>query len=141
MKKPNGNAQEELVSVVIPCCNNEHFIGAAIESSLSQSYPYIQVIVVDDGSSDHSLEIIQSYGDRIEWTAQKNQGGGAARNRGLELATGYYIKFLDADDVLLPNSISKQMRNTHKIHNDCKAIVYGDAIWVDQHLERSESVV
>lgn len=138
MKNTNIEVQEALVSIVIPCYNNEHFVGDAIESALSQSYSHTQVIAIDDGSSDCSLEIIRSYGDLIQWEKQPNQGAPVARNRGLQLSTGKYVKFLDADDVLLPDSIATQIQQTTAIEATHKAIVYGEAVWVDQHLQPTQ---
>ena len=97
------------VSVVIPCYNAEATIAAAIESALSQTWPHTEVIVVDDGSQDGSLEVIRSYGNRILWHAQPNAGGCAARNRGVELSTGECIQFLDADDLLTPEAVASKV--------------------------------
>lgn len=94
-----------LVSIVIPCYNAEKYVGEAIESALGQTYPRIEVIVVDDGSTDRSLDVIKGFGDRIRWVTGPNRGGSAARNRGIELARGEYLQFLDADDVIMPNKV------------------------------------
>ncbi|MEM9213308.1 MAG: glycosyltransferase [Cyanobacteria bacterium P01_F01_bin.150] len=123
----------EIVSIIIPCFNSEKFVACTIHSALSQIYPYIEVIVIDDGSTDGSLDIIKSFGDRIRYHTQVNQGAPTARNRGLELAKGQYIKFLDADDILLPDCIALQVQQAQDIAGDRKAIVYGEATWVDQH--------
>ena len=88
------------VTVVIPCYNAELWVGRAIKSVLDQQGVTVEVIVVDDGSTDGSLEVIQSFGDRIRWETGPNRGACAARNRGLELATARYALFLDADDYL-----------------------------------------
>jgi glycosyltransferase involved in cell wall biosynthesis len=93
------------VSVIIPCWNAEPFIGDAIRSALAQTYPGTEAIVIDDGSTDGSLEIIKSFGDTIRWETGPNRGGGAARNRGLELAKGEFVQFLDADDRLAPDKL------------------------------------
>jgi glycosyltransferase involved in cell wall biosynthesis len=122
-----------LVSVVIPCYNNERFLKDAIASALAQTYSSTEVIVIDDGSNDGSLEILRSFGDRIYWETQPNQGAPTARNRGLKRANGTYIKFLDADDILLPDCIERQIQQSQSIAGDRKAIVYGEALWVDQH--------
>jgi glycosyltransferase involved in cell wall biosynthesis len=98
-----------LVSVVIPCWNARHLVGDAIASALAQEYPHVEVIVVDDGSSDGSLDVIRSFGTRIRWESQTNRGGGAARNRGLAMARGELIQFLDADDLLMPEKLSIQV--------------------------------
>jgi glycosyltransferase involved in cell wall biosynthesis len=123
----------ELASIIIPCYNNGAFLRDAIASALAQTYPLTEVIVIDDGSTDDSPDILRTFGDRIRWKTQPNQGAPTARNRGLALAQGTYIKFLDADDVLLPNAIEQQVQQSQKIPGDCKAIVYGEALWVDQH--------
>ncbi|MEP0918340.1 glycosyltransferase [Leptolyngbya sp. DQ-M1] len=103
------------VSILIPCYNADRWIAQAIDSALNQTYPYIEVIVVDDGSSDRSLEIIQSYGDRIRWETQPNQGGNIARNRLLELSTGDWLQYLDADDYLLPQKIEQQVNHLTQV--------------------------
>jgi len=123
----------ELVSIIIPCFNNGVFLREAIASALSQTYPWVEVVVIDDGSTDNSLPILHSFGDYIRWETQPNQGAPVARNRGLALARGTYLKFLDADDTLLPNIIERQVQQSQQLPGDHKAIVYGEALWVDEH--------
>src|SRR6516225_5306233 len=94
------------VSIVVPCYNAAPWIGAALESALAQTHPDVEVIVVDDGSSDTSWEIVQGFGARVRAERIAHAGGGRARNRGLELATGRYILFLDADDLIAPDTIA-----------------------------------
>lgn len=98
-----------MVSVIIPCFNCEALVAEAIDSALAQTYPNIEVIVVDDGSSDGSLDVIKSFGDRIRWETGPNRGACAARNRGIEMANGEFVQFLDADDLLHPDKIAKQL--------------------------------
>ncbi|MEO8675752.1 MAG: glycosyltransferase [Casimicrobiaceae bacterium] len=98
-----------LVSVIIPCFNGASYVAAAIESALNQSYRDREVIVVDDGSTDRSLMIIQGFGDRVRWVTGPNCGGSFARNTGLDLAKGDLIQFLDADDVLHPDKLASQV--------------------------------
>jgi glycosyltransferase involved in cell wall biosynthesis len=98
-----------LVSILIPCFNAERWIGEAIESALAQTWPEKEVIVVDDGSTDGSLDVIRRFGRQILWETGPNRGGGAARNRLMELARGPWLQYLDADDILLPEKISRQM--------------------------------
>lgn len=97
------------VSILIPCFNAERWIGQAILSALNQSHGDKEVIVVDDGSTDKSLEIIQSFGNRICFETGPNRGGNTARNRLLELAQGEWLQYLDADDYLLPDKIAQQL--------------------------------
>jgi glycosyltransferase involved in cell wall biosynthesis len=118
-----------LVSILIPCFNNEQFVDEAIESALTQAYPNVEVIVVDDGSTDGSLEVIQSYGDRIAWRTGLNRGACAARNAAFKLSKGEFIQFLDADDVLLPKKIEKQLPDLLSGLADvvvCKGALFGD---------------
>lgn len=102
-------ASGPLVSIIIPCYNAESFIGEAIESALAQTYPNVEVIVIDDGSTDGSLGVIRTFGDRIRWESGPNRGGCAARNRGIELAAGEWVQFLDADDLLYPDKLARQV--------------------------------
>lgn len=99
----------QTVSILIPCYNAERWIAQAIQSALDQTYPNKEVIVMNDGSSDRSLEIIKSFSNQICWESQPNRGGNATRNRLLELSTGEWLQYLDADDYLLPEKIEKQI--------------------------------
>lgn len=97
------------VSIIIPTYNGERFIAKAVESILNQSYQDYEIIVIDDGSSDGTAQALQPYLERIRYFEQENQGVAAARNRGLELAQGKLIAFLDQDDVLLPDKLALQV--------------------------------
>ncbi len=121
-----------LVSVIVPCHNSEAFLQEAIASALNQTYCNVEIVIIDDGSTDHSIEIIRAFGDRVRWETRSNQGAAAARNQGIDLARGKYIKFLDADDILLPDCIEQQLIHTNKLAVDRRAIIYGDAMRVDQ---------
>lgn len=102
--------QTPTVSILIPCYNTDRWIAQAIESALSQTYPHTEVIVVDDGSTDNSLEVIKQYSDKIRWETGPNRGGNATRNRLLQLSTGEWIQYLDADDYLLPDKVANQIQ-------------------------------
>ncbi|MCK5686758.1 glycosyltransferase family 2 protein [bacterium] len=97
-----------LVSVVIPVYNYDQYLAAAIESVLSQTYSPIEIIVVDDGSTDRSSDIAQSF-HQVQYLFQDNAGQASARNRGIRAARGEYIAFLDADDLWLPKKIALQI--------------------------------
>jgi glycosyltransferase involved in cell wall biosynthesis len=97
------------VSVVIPCFNGERLVGDAIRSALAQTYPETEIIVIDDGSTDGSRDVIETFADCVRWVGEPHRGGGAARNRGLELARGEFIQFLDADDVLDAECIAQKV--------------------------------
>ena len=97
------------ISVIIPTYNYGRFIREAIDSALSQSFPALEVIVVDDGSTDDTSQILEGYGDRIRVIRQQNQGVGAARNAGIAAARGEYLAFLDSDDVWKPRKLEHDM--------------------------------
>lgn len=98
-----------LVSVVIPAYNCARFIREAVDSALAQDYAALEVIVVDDGSTDDTGAILASFGGRIRLLSQPNRGCAAARNLGIGHARGRYVAFLDADDVWWPGKIRYQM--------------------------------
>lgn len=98
-----------LVSVVIPLYNNEQFVKDAVKSVLQQTYPHFEVIIVDDGSTDSSLEQLSDIADSLTIIRQKNQGSAVARNTGLTAAKGEFIAFLDADDLWTPYKLSLQV--------------------------------
>lgn len=98
-----------LVSVIIGVYNGAPYLGEAITSALEQSHEPLEVIVVDDGSDDGSAEVARSFGEQVRYEYQERAGNGAARNRGVELASGDHLAFLDADDRFLPNKIERQL--------------------------------
>jgi glycosyltransferase involved in cell wall biosynthesis len=100
--------ESELVSVVIPCWNQGPYLGEAIESVLAQTYPNLELTVVDDGSGDNSYEVAARY-PGVRRLRQDNRGVAAARNRGLVESSGDYVVFLDADDRLLPKALEVGM--------------------------------
>ncbi len=101
---------QPLVSVIIPCYNRERYISEAINSILDQSYPFIEIIVVDDGSTDKSVEVIKSYQDKIILIEQKNKGPSSARNTGIQNSHGELLVFLDSDDYISRDLISDHIR-------------------------------
>lgn len=98
-----------MVSTLIPVFNGENYIAEAIDSAIAQRGVENEVIVIDDGSTDDTPEILSSYGDAIRLIRQENAGHVAARNRGAELANGQWLAFLDADDVWLPEKLARQL--------------------------------
>jgi glycosyltransferase involved in cell wall biosynthesis len=129
-------SQDPLVSVIIPCYNGEAFLKEAIESALEQSYPWVEVIVVDDGSTDSSPEIAQKL--PVRYIRQPNRGLTASRNLGVWESRGSYIVFLDADDRLKPDAIETGLRVLAE-RPEC-AMAVGDHLFVSEdgsHLANS----
>src|SRR5688572_16694880 len=120
--------QTPLVSVVIPCFNQAHYLGEAIESAIAQSYPSVEIIVVDDGSTDDPEAVVGQY-PGVRLMRQSNQGVSAARNSGLQASRGEYLVFLDADDRLLPDALATCITMLQQ-HLDC-GYVYGLAHLID----------
>ncbi|MBW2642659.1 MAG: glycosyltransferase [Deltaproteobacteria bacterium] len=103
-----------LVSAIVPTYNRAHMIEKTIDSILNQSYPNMEVIIVDDGSSDNTEEVVRRYlhepTTQIHFYKKPNGGCASARNKGVDLASGEYIAFLDSDDQWLPNAIDSMMK-------------------------------
>ncbi len=126
------------VSILIPCHNARRWVGAAVESALAQTYPRTEVIVVDDGSTDGSPEVLAAFGDKIRWETGPNRGGNPARNRLLELAQGDWLQYLDADDWLKPDKIDRQVAALEK--DDAVDVLYSPVImeWHEADSVREE---
>lgn len=124
-----------LVSVFIPVYNREKYIADAINSILNQTFTDFELIIIDDGSTDNTREILASYNDkRIKlFFNEKNMGIPYTRNKGLECAKGEFIALLDSDDVAVPDRLEKQL-NFFKTHPDC-VIVGGFVGVIDQHIK------
>lgn len=112
------------VSVVIPCYNGATFLRETLDSVLAQTYPVMEVLVIDDGSTDDSATIAESYGPPIRVIRQPNQGESVARNRGIDEARGDWIAFLDADDLWFEDKLHKQIAFT-KIHPEIRCVHTG----------------
>ena len=123
----SARSSEPETSIVITCFNREAFIGEAIESALAQG-PTTEVIVVDDGSTDGSWKVISSY-PKLKSVRIENGGVSAARNRGLALAKGTYVRFHDSDDVIPPDAVSQLLDRARALRQD--EIGFGDAITID----------
>ena len=111
---------QPLISVIMPVLNGERFIAEAIASIHAQNYPNLEILVIDDGSTDNSAEIAEQMG-AIVFKQAKNTGIAAARNRGLAAARGQLIAFLDADDLWVQNKLELQLKVLQK-HPDILAV-------------------
>lgn len=119
-----------LVSIIIPVYNAEKYVADCVSSAINQTWPNKEIIIVDDGSTDNSLKIARQYEcGWIRVLTQENRGAGAARNTGLKNASGEFIQFLDADDILSPDKIKQQVNvlshNTDKIAV-CSTVHFND---------------
>lgn len=121
--------KEELVSVVIPAYNSAEFIRQCIESVLAQTYRVVEVVVLDDGSTDNTASICEEFGSSVNLFRQENSGRGSARNMGVSKANGKYLAFLDHDDLLLPHSIHDRVEFLKK-HLEV-GWVFSDAVEFD----------
>ena len=125
------------VSVVIAAYNAERWIAGAIRSVLGQDYPVLEVIVVDDGSTDATREVVVPFQELVRYVFQENAGSAAARNHGIRLARGELVAFLDADDLWLPGKLAAQVACL-QAHPDC-GWCYTDA-WLVDASTRSKKV-
>jgi glycosyltransferase involved in cell wall biosynthesis len=101
---------KHLVSILIPAYNAEAWIAHTVRSALAQTWPSKEIVIVDDGSRDHTLAIAQQFASKnVQVVTQDNQGAAASRNRAFSLCQGDYIQWLDADDLLSPDKVAKQM--------------------------------
>lgn len=121
-----------MISVVITAYNYGKYISVAIESALSQTYTDIEVIVIDDGSTDNTPTVMEQYASdaRIRYIRQANQGQPKAKNRGVAESAGEFVAFLDADDIWMPNKLARQLT----LFSDPEVgVVYTRRLWMDQH--------
>lgn len=133
-----------LVSVIMPAFNRGLSIRRSIESCLEQTYPYIEVILIDDGSTDDTREIVSAISKHwnnedkyVQYYYQDNQGACAARNNGMNQATGEFIQFLDSDDWIDKEKISAQISDLNKSKAD---VSFCDFAWIDESGNVIESI-
>lgn len=120
------------VSVIIPTHNSAQHLPDAIDSILKQTYQDFEIVVIDDGSTDNTKEIVEKYiqthGSKIRYVYQKNKGVGSARNKGIDESRGTYITFLDSDDVILSNSLLRREQFLNK--NPDTSLVFTDYYFI-----------
>lgn len=116
---------KEIISVIMPAFNAGYYLNEAIKSVLQQSYQFWELLIIDDGSTDNTKEIIKSFSDeRIKYFYQTNKGVSAARNLGLAHMKGIFFCFLDADDILPPNSLQSRLA----LFNQDKNVKFVDGV-------------
>jgi glycosyltransferase involved in cell wall biosynthesis len=122
--------ERPLVSIVTPSLNQGRFIAEAIQSVLSQDYANLEYIVVDGGSSDETLSILRSFGERLRWISEKDEGQAQAVNKGWRMARGEILGWLNADDLLAADAVTRAV-NALEAERDL-AGVYGDCVYVNE---------
>jgi glycosyltransferase involved in cell wall biosynthesis len=128
------------VSIIIPTYNSAEYIAETLDSAFAQTYKNCEIIVIDDGSTDNTKEVLQSYMSKIKYIYKENGGVSSARNVGIENAEGEYIAFLDSDDIWLPEKLEKQMER-FKSEPDL-GLVYSDCIRFNENgIEQSKRIV
>ncbi|MFQ5732865.1 MAG: glycosyltransferase family 2 protein [Planctomycetaceae bacterium] len=124
-------------SIIIPTYNYGRYVGRAIASALSQSGGNFETLVVDDGSTDDTPQVVQSFGQRVHYRRHENRGAAATRNRGADLADGDWLLFLDADDRLLPGALDR-FRHAVREHPAAR-MIFGHHVSVSEDGRRRES--
>lgn len=119
------------VSIVIPVYNAEKYIAECVKSAINQSFKEIEIIAIDDGSSDRSLEILNQYADRVKIISKENGGTATALNAGIKVMTGDWFKWLSADDVLYPNAIEEFIIEAENLEDKKNTILYSNYDIID----------
>ncbi len=127
-----------MISCIIPAHNAERFLQEALDSVLAQTYRPIEVVVVDDGSSDGTADVARSAGDSVVYIHQANAGASAARIRGIEATTGDLISLLDADDVWLPEKLERQVAEFSARPELDALFTHVQNFWIDELREEAE---
>lgn len=124
-----------LVSIIIPCYNHERYVKETLDSALNQDYPNKQIIIIDDGSKDNSVQVIRDWIEQhkheieVKFVSRPNKGVPATLNEGIRLADGQYVTLIASDDILSEGSISGRFRCLNE--NKGKMVVIGDARIID----------
>jgi glycosyltransferase involved in cell wall biosynthesis len=124
------------VSCIVPVFNGERYLQEALESILSQTYRPLEIVVVDDGSTDGSPAIAKAFGERVRYVRQPNAGPSSARNLGLSVVTGQFVAFLDADDLWHPEKLARQIARFAAQPEFDLCITYARNFWTPELLEQ-----
>ncbi len=127
-----------LVSCIVPVWNGQRYLAEALDSVLRQTYRPLDVVVVNDGSSDGTRDVIAAFGARVRCVEQPHAGLAAARNRGIAAAGGDLIAFLDADDVWLPEKIARQVDRLRARAEAEANVTYIQNFWADEDGNRTD---
>jgi len=127
-----------LISCIVPVFNGERYLRETLDSILAQTYRSIEVIVADDGSTDDTARVVESYGQTIRYIKQDNAGASAARNLGLSAARGEFVAFLDADDLWHPEKLARQMAFFDACPGLGLSVTYQQNFWIPQLIREEE---
>lgn len=130
MSSPDRSPSRPLVTIVTPSFNQAQFIAGTIDSVLGQDYAQIEYLVVDGGSTDGTIDVLRSYGDRIRWTSGPDAGQSDAIHRGFLAASGEYIAWLNSDDLYLPGAVGAAVSELQA--DPAVALLYGGAEYIDR---------
>jgi glycosyltransferase involved in cell wall biosynthesis len=128
---PLRAGERPLVSIVTPSMNQGRFLRRTIESVLTQTYPRVEYIVIDGGSTDESIHILQSYGRRLRWISEPDGGQTHAINKGMAIASGEVVSYVNSDDVLLPDAVERVVGYFQ--HHPDWDMLYGNADYIDEN--------
>jgi glycosyltransferase involved in cell wall biosynthesis len=127
-----------LISCIVPAFNAERYLAEALDSILQQTYRRTEIVVVDDGSTDRSPDVIASFGPRLRAVRQVNSGPAAARNRGVDEARGEFIAFLDADDRWHPDKLRRQLAHFAERPGLDVSVTHCRNFWIPELAEEAE---
>lgn len=125
-----------LVSIIIPVYNGANYVAEAIESALNQTYKNIEIIVVNDGSTDETEKIVKKYGDKVRYFSKENGGTSTALNVGIKNMKGDYFSWLSHDDMYYPNKIKIQIEELKKLENK-DTILMTDHDGINENYEKT----
>jgi len=126
-----NQSKETKVSIIIPIFNAEKYLEECIDSAINQTYQNIEIIAIDNGSIDHSLDILKKYSNKIKIISKINGGAASALNAGIKVASGDWIKRLDADDILYPKCVEDLMLVAVGLENKTQTILYANYDRID----------
>ncbi len=126
------------ISCIVPVYNGERYVKEALDSILAQTYRPLEIIVVDDSSTDGTAEVVAGYGDQVNYVRQPNSGPAGARNRGVSEAHGRFIAFLDADDLWHPGKLERQIARFQARPALDLCVTYVQNFWIPELQEEAE---
>jgi glycosyltransferase involved in cell wall biosynthesis len=135
----SSNKYYPLVSIVIPVYNGARYLKYSVQSILEQDYPNIELLVLDDGSTDNTVDILKNYGSSVFWETHENMGQAATLNKGWEMAEGEILSYLSVDDLLEPNAVSASIE--YLLANPDIIMTYGDYALIDDNNNLIRNVV